>query len=112
VWACQIIAAVQFLLTGLDKMTGAPAMVRVFDLVGLGQWLRIVTGSLEVFGAVLLFVPPFMAAGAGLLAIVMIGAITAHLTVLPFPPYLPLALLAMVGVVFWYRRRELTSLVP
>ena len=108
-WAFQILAATQFFLTGLDKLSDAPVMVQLFGAVGFGQWFRYVTGIIEVVSAVLLLVPRVAAIGAALLAMTMIGALIAHFTVLPFPPVKPIILLVMMGVVFWVRRPELFS---
>ena len=108
-WAFQILAATQFFLTGLDKLSDAPVMVQLFGAVGFGQWFRYVTGIIEVVSAVLLLVPRVAAIGAALLAMTMIGALIAHFTVLPFPPVKPIILLVMMGVVFWVRRPDLFS---
>jgi uncharacterized membrane protein YphA (DoxX/SURF4 family) len=105
-WAFQILAATQFFLTGLDKLADAPVMVQLFATVGFGQWLRYLTGIIEVVGAVLLLVPRGAVIGAALLALTMIGALIAHFTVLPFPPVKPIILLVMVAVVFWVRRQD------
>lgn len=105
-WAFQILAATQFFLTGLDKLSDAPGMVQLFATVGFGQWFRYATGTIEVVGAVLLLVPRIAAAGAALLALTMIGALIAHFTVLPFPPVKPIILLVMMVFVFWVRLPE------
>ena len=107
VWAFQILAAAQFFLTGLDKLGDAPPMVQLFEAVGFGQWLRYVTGTVEVSSAALLLMPSLAALGAALLAMTMIGALIAHATVLPFSPVKAIALLVMVSIVFVVRRREL-----
>lgn len=108
-WAFQILAATQFFLTGLDKLSDAPVMVQLFAAVGFGQWFRYVTGIIEVVGAVLLLVPRVAAIGAALLALTMIGALVAHYTVLPFPPVKPIILLVMMITVFWVRRPDLLA---
>jgi putative oxidoreductase len=106
VWAFQILAAAQFFLTGLDKLSDAPVMVQLFTAVGFGQWFRYFTGTVEVVGAVMLLVPRLAVIGAALLAVTMTGALVAHFTVLPFSPLKPIVLLVMVGVVLWYRRAQ------
>ena len=70
-------------------------MIALFDAVGLGQWFRYVTGSLEVLGALLLIVPGTTAFGAVLLACVLAGAVVTHLTVLHTAPTAPLVLFAL-----------------
>jgi hypothetical protein len=55
--------------------TGAPEMVGLFDAIGIGQWFRYVTGSIEVVSAVALLVPSWAAFGALLLIPTMVGAV-------------------------------------
>jgi uncharacterized membrane protein YphA (DoxX/SURF4 family) len=104
VWAFQILAATQFFLTGLDKLSDAPVMVQLFAAVGFGQWFRYFTGTVEIVSAVLLLMPRVAHIGAALLVMTMIGALIAHFTVLPFSPAKPIILLVMVSVVLWVRR--------
>jgi uncharacterized membrane protein YphA (DoxX/SURF4 family) len=106
IWAFQILAAVQFFLTGLDKVSDAPPMVQLFAAVGFGQWFRYFTGTLEIVSAALLLMPRLAHIGAALLALTMIGALIAHATILPFPPVKPIILLVMVAAIFAVRRRE------
>lgn len=112
VWALQILAAAQFFLTGLDKLSDAPVMVQLFAAVGFGQWFRYVTGIIEIVSSVLLLVPRVAAFGAALLAMTMIGALIAHFTVLPYSPAKPIVLLVMVSVVFWVRQPDLFKASP
>ena len=107
VWAFQILAAAQFFLTGLDKLSDAPVMVQLFTAVGFGQWFRYFTGTAEVLSAVLLLVPSLAAVGAAMLIVTMVGAFVAHMTVLPYSPMKVITLLAMVSIVFWARRSEI-----
>jgi uncharacterized membrane protein len=57
---------------------------------------RYVTGILELTGAVLIMVPKQRRIGAALLAIIMLGALTAHLFILHVPPTTPGVLLLIV----------------
>ena len=86
-------------------------MVALFDAVGIGQWFRYVTGSLEVLGALVLIVPGKTAFGAVLLACVMVGAVVAHLTVLHTAPTAPLVLLALTALISWGRSSQWVGLV-
>ena len=79
-------------------------MVEMFAKLGAGQWFRYLTGALEVIGAVGLLVPRAAFYGAALLAVVMVGAIVAHLAVLGGSPIPALVLLVIVGTVAWLRR--------
>src|SRR3954471_18310153 len=50
-WAVQLALAGMFLLAGGSKLAGAPAMIALFDGIGIGQWFRYVTGLIEVGSA-------------------------------------------------------------
>jgi hypothetical protein len=84
-------------------------MIALFDAVGIGQWFRYVTGSLEVLGALLLVVPGKTALGAVLLACVMAGAVVAHLTILHTAATAPLVLFALAAIIAWGRRSQLAG---
>ena len=86
-------------------------MIALFDAVGIGQWFRYVTGSLEVLGTLLLIVPGTTAFGAVLLACVMAGAVVAHLTVLHTAPTAPFVLFAVTALIAWGRRSQLAGLL-
>ena len=111
-WVVQIALAGMFLLAGGSKLLGAPAMVALFDTIGIGQWFRYVTGVIEVAAAIALLVPSLAAFGALALVPTMIGAVAAELFMVgdsAVPP--AVLLLAAVGVV-WARRHELLSALP
>jgi putative oxidoreductase len=103
-WLLSALLALIFLSAGAMKLMSRPAMVQEFAQVGLGQWFRYFTGILEVAGAICIVVPPLSRWGALLLAIVMSGAVVAHLMALHSPPTLPAILLVMVLAVAWLRR--------
>ena len=103
-WGLQGLAAFAFVAAGGSKLAAVPAMVDMFAKVGAGQWFRYLTGALEVFGAVALLFPRTAFYGALLLAMVMVGAIVTHLTVLGGSPIPALVLLLIVGTVAWLRR--------
>jgi uncharacterized membrane protein YphA (DoxX/SURF4 family) len=103
-WVLQCLAAAAFLVAGGSKLAASPAVVEVFAKLGAGQRFRYLTGALEVIGAVALLVPRATFYGAVLLAIVMVGAVVAHLAVLGGSPIPALVLLVIVGTVAWIRR--------
>jgi hypothetical protein len=85
-------------------------MVAIFDLIGVGQWFRLLTGTLEVAGAVLVLAPRTAVWGASLLAAIMVGAVFTHLVVIGGNSAPALVLLALSAVVLWLRRRQLLGL--
>ena len=103
-WILSGLVALAFLGSGGAKLAGAAAMVELFDKVGRGQWFRYFTGLLEVAGGIGLLIPRYAFYAAGLLAVVMVGAIIAHLTVLGTSPAVPVVLLALSGTIAWLRK--------
>src|SRR5438093_1341613 len=81
------------------------------ERIGLGQWFRYVTGSLEVLGAVLLLIPRLSGLGALLLVGVMLGAVPTHLFVVGGNPLPAIILLIVTGVVAWGRRKRTMNLL-
>lgn len=102
-WILCVLLALMFTMAGLGKLIGRPGMVMEFEVIGLGQWFRYFTGVLEMAGAIAILIPRFSRLAALGLAVVMVGAIIAHLTVLPGPPTLPAVLLGLLIVVAWIR---------
>jgi putative oxidoreductase len=111
-WILQILVAVVFVRSGSAKLIDAPAMVSLFDMIGVGQWFRYFTGALEITGALLLIIPRASFFGAALLSGVMVGAVATHLFIVPSSPVLPLFLLAVCVFIAWGRRDQLRALVP
>lgn len=92
-WAVQIGVAAMFLMAGYAKLSGDPQMVGMFQLIGIGQWFRILTGSLEALGAVLLLIPALSGLGGLVLTGVTVGAVATHLFVIGGNPAMALVLL-------------------
>ena len=103
-WTLQVLVALTFVAARSGKLLGTADMIALFDAVGVGQWFRYVTGSLELLGALVLIVPRKAAVGAVLLACVMAGAVVAHVTVLQTAPTAPLVLFVLTALIAWGRR--------
>jgi putative oxidoreductase len=103
-WVVQVLLALAFLGAASGKLLGKPEMVGLFEVIGIGQWFRYLTGLLEATGAVLVVIPRTRFFGAALLGVVMIGAVLTHLFVLHNPPTAPAVLLVLAGIVAWGRR--------
>jgi putative oxidoreductase len=86
-------------------------MVGLFDAIGLGQWFRYVTGSVEVLGAVLLLIPRLSGLGAFMLVGAMLGAVATHLFVVGGSPLPAIILLIVTGVVAWGRRKRTMNIL-
>jgi uncharacterized membrane protein YphA (DoxX/SURF4 family) len=110
-WILQIGAAAMFLFVGSLKLSGDPQLVELFDAIGLGQWFRYVTGSVEVLGAVLLLIPRLSGLGTLLLVGTMLGAVATHLFVVGGSPLPAVILLIVAGVIAWGRRQRTMNLL-
>jgi putative oxidoreductase len=106
-WLTQVALALMFLMAGGSKLAGVPAMVSLFDAIGLGQWFRYVTGVIEVTSGIALLVPSAAIFGALLLIPTMLGAIVVNLFVVPASPVMPLLLLVGATAVAFARRHQL-----
>jgi len=110
-WVLQIAAAEMFLMVGFLKLSGNPQLVGLFAAIGLGQWFRYLTGTLEVLGAFLLLIPRLSGLGALMLLGVMIGAVITHLFIVGGNPLMAIILLVVTGVVAWGRRQRTMNLL-
>ena len=106
-WVVQVALAGMFLLAGGSKLLGAPAMVGLFDAIGIGQWFRYLTGLIEVGSALALLVPSFAVFGALVLVATMVGAIVTHLFIVGGSPAMPAILLVGSAAVVWTRRHQI-----
>jgi uncharacterized membrane protein YphA (DoxX/SURF4 family) len=110
-WVLQVGAAAIFLMAGFSKLSGDPLAVAGFEQIGLGQWFRYLTGTLEVTGALALLTPWFSGPGALLLVAVMIGAVATHLFIIGGSPLLAILLLVVMAITAWVRRGQILRLL-
>ena len=110
-WILQGLTAAAFLMAGAGKLTGQPAMVEMFDKIGLGQWFRYLTGSIEVTSAILLLVPKLTPVGAGLLVCTMSGAVITHLVKIGGSPAPAIVLGCLAAIILWGRFGSLKALL-
>jgi putative oxidoreductase len=110
-WLTQLALAAMFMFTGGLKLAGAPELVGLFDAIGIGQWFRYVTGSIEVVSAVALLVPSLAAFGALLLMPTMVGAVFTHLFIVGGSAVPATVLLIGSLAIAWARRDQLASVL-
>ncbi|MBJ6364079.1 DoxX family protein [Paenibacillus sp. GCM10012307] len=81
----QTILLVTFLISGAGKIYGLPSHIHNFERLQLPQWLRVVTGMVQLIGSAGLAVGYFYSHWATMAAIyltlTMIGAIMAHMRI-------------------------------
>jgi putative oxidoreductase len=108
-WTLQGVLAAAFLAAGFAKLAGVPFMVDLFEQIGLGQSFRVVTGVVEVTGAVALLVPGLASIGALWLGATMVGAVATHVFILHTSPVAAIVLGLLNAVVVYLRRDELAA---
>ncbi len=107
--ALRALLTVVFLVAAGMKFAAVPFEVAGFARFGYPLWFMYVVGTLQLLGAVLLWTRGCVALGAGLLAVLMIGAVGSHLLagdpiLMPLPAFVLLILLSGVA---YARRSEL-----
>jgi len=105
-WILAVLLAVAFTMAGGIKLISRQSMVQEFAQIGFGQWLRYVTGILEVSGAMGVLIPKCRFWASLQIATVMAGATVTNLAILHMPGTagLTAVLLAMAVVLAWLRR--------
>jgi putative oxidoreductase len=113
-WAAQILLAALFVFFALLKLGGG--LVQEFADIGVGQWLRYVSGTAELAGAIGLLTPWLAGLAAAGLATVMGGATIINATVLNSIPQwrglwvLTLVLFVPCVLVAYGRRQQIKAL--
>lgn len=96
----EIVTSAAVLGAGAATLAGAPQPVQIFDAIGLGDWFRLLTGVLQLTGALGLLVPRL----TGPTALALVGmwsvATTVHLVGIggnPVPAGVYLVLSAVIA---------------
>ena len=83
-WVLRIIVAGMMIYAALPKLTGAAESIAMFSNIPGQEMARYATGVLELVGAALLLIPGMTAWGGIVVAVVMLGALGAHVLYLGF----------------------------
>ncbi|WP_283134477.1 DoxX family protein [Rhizohabitans arisaemae] len=108
-WVLQILLGLAILAAGASKLFGEAGAVEMFDDIGMGQWLRLVIGTLEVAGAAGLMIPRLRALAALCLLLLLLGAVVVSLAILGDSPLVPLAYAVPAAGILFLRRHELST---
>ena len=110
IWILRGVIGLLFLAAAAMKLTSQPPMVAEFQTVGLGQWFRYLTGSLELVGAVALLVPRSSIVGAVILLLVDIGAFFAQIAILHMDWVHTVVIGAVIGLLIYLQLRALRKM--
>jgi len=105
-WLMRIALTGMFLGAGFSKLAGEPVMVEMFEIIGMGQWLRYFVGACEVAGAVGVLVPRVSVLAAAGLALLMVGASVANVTVLDTSPATTIVIFLVALLTAWLGLRR------
>jgi putative oxidoreductase len=109
-WVIQVTLGAYMVYSGFSLFDAG--MVPKFEEIGLGQWLRYVTGVLEIAGGLGLLVPVLCGLAALGLSLVLAGAtLTELFLVAKGGPVLPLVLFGIAVGLFLCRRDTVLALV-
>ena len=95
-----------FLFFGFTKVTGQEEAVQMFQAWGFPVWFVYVTGVMEMTGGVLAAIPRTRFFGAGLVSLVLLGAVGSHIKNADFGGMFPAAIvfLLIAAAVAWASR--------
>ncbi|MBY0414291.1 MAG: DoxX family protein, partial [Bdellovibrionales bacterium] len=106
-WIIRLILSIIFTLAAYLKFSGSHDMILMFNIIGVGQWFRLVTGAIELLGAIFLMIPKLTGFGSVLIMGVMAGAIAAHLYIIGGSFTFPLALLLTSMLELFISRKKI-----
>jgi hypothetical protein len=109
-WILQGFLALAFTAAAVAKFLGVAMLVMIFAQIGLGQWFRYVTATVEIIGVVALLVPGFAGPGALWLGTTMAFAILTHLFILHNNPAGAVVLCVVSLALAWLRRDQIVAL--
>ena len=98
-WLPRVAVAIAFLSIGYSKFEAQSMWVRTFNEIGLGDWFRYFTGSVQMLGAVLVLVPRTCLLGIAILSCTMLGAALIWIFVLHQPGNAPIPLFVLTALV-------------
>ncbi|MER2267856.1 DoxX family protein [Methylobacterium oxalidis] len=99
----RVLIALFFLIAAGMKFAGTEFEVSGFQRFGYAPWFMYLIGALQAAGAALLVMRATAALGAGLLAVIMLGAVASHLragdpVTMAVPAFILLVVLAGIAV--------------
>ncbi len=80
IWVLTVPVALVFIMMGTAKLRGAAPWPNFFEGWGYATWFRMLIGVVQAGSGVLLLIPTMAAYGAGILVVVMTGAVFTELT--------------------------------
>ena len=81
-WVAQLVVVGIIGPAGVIKLMGSPDPILLFETLGVEPWGRYFTAAMEIGASILILIPATIPIGGLLTAVIMLGAIGSHLTIL------------------------------
>ena len=107
-WVLRILLGAAFAAFALMKFSGREAMVLEFDAIGLGQWFRYFTATLEMVAGIAIVIPRTSVPGALLALLVDLGAFVAQVAILHIDWIHTAVIAALLILVVYLQRARLS----
>ena len=102
-WILAVLLGIFFAYVGMAKLVSVRGMVQEFAQIGLGQWLRYLTGFLEVSGGIGVLIPKVRFWASLQIAAVMLGATIVNLAILHMPGLAGFTAVLIALLLAWLR---------
>jgi uncharacterized membrane protein YphA (DoxX/SURF4 family) len=104
-WILQVLLAVVYAFSAFGKLSADPQNVAGFQAMGLGNVGMYIIGSLELAGAIAMFIPALTGLAATCFVALMIGAVISTVAVGGgVLVAIPATVLVLVAILAWGRR--------
>ena len=111
-WTLQVLLAVVYAFSAFGKLTAEAQNVAGFQAMGLGNTGMYIIGTLELAGAIAMFIPVLTGLAATCFVALMIGAVIATLAIGGGAlAAIPATVLVVAAIVAWGRRDSTRRLV-
>src|SRR5262249_30153698 len=104
--ALAIFLGVAMIGGGAMKLAGQSAQVEAFGALGLPGWFRILVGTFEVIGGLLVMAPLTSPAGTLILSTILVGALWAHVAHSEWSHAVPVIVLLALFLTIFRANRE------
>lgn len=104
-WSVTLIVATVYLAASMPKLGGFGFFDERFELWGYPHWFEVLIGVIEATAAIFLIIPATALYSAGVLMLIMLGAVVTHLAFgHALLAIVPILMLGVLGYIGWMNR--------
>ena len=104
--ALAILLGLAMIGGGAMKLVGQSSQVAAFNGLGLPGWFRVLVGTFEVLGGLLVVVPRTIPVGSLILSTILVGALWAHVAHREWSHAIPVIVLLMLFLFIFRANRS------